>query len=200
MAKNKDSIFLRVNSELANNLKLLAKKHELSLNEYCSEILESRANARLRFDSETSPADSFQPGIFDQLVSAAKSEYQGHLKSVLLFGSFARGEETIESDIDILIILDKKLAVTRKLYESLDSKTFTSIPSNVSIHLTHLPSNFISLSGLWCEVALEGIMLYDSDFKVSRFLITLREKILLGHYKPSYSHGHRYWIYQKEAA
>ena len=32
--------------------------------------------------------------------------YKSHLKSVILYGSYARGDYTVDSDIDIMILVD----------------------------------------------------------------------------------------------
>lgn len=45
--------------------------------------------------------------ILSQLCGYLKSTYQNNLKQVILFGSEARGNATLSSDIDILIVLEK---------------------------------------------------------------------------------------------
>ena len=44
--------------------------------------------------------------IIKELKSGLEKKYGSQLKSILLFGSYARGEETEDSDIDIAIILE----------------------------------------------------------------------------------------------
>ncbi len=39
-----------------------------------------------------------------EFVDALKSKYKGRVKKIILFGSYARGGYTEESDIDILIV------------------------------------------------------------------------------------------------
>ncbi|AAB98594.1 TPA: nucleotidyltransferase domain-containing protein [Methanocaldococcus jannaschii] len=41
-----------------------------------------------------------------EFVNALKSKYRGRIKKIILFGSYARGDYTEESDIDILIVGD----------------------------------------------------------------------------------------------
>ncbi|WP_423792462.1 nucleotidyltransferase domain-containing protein [Methanocaldococcus indicus] len=41
-----------------------------------------------------------------EFVNALKSKYKGRIKKIILFGSYARGDYTEESDIDILIVGD----------------------------------------------------------------------------------------------
>lgn len=45
--------------------------------------------------------------ILSQLCDYLKSTYQHNLKQVILFGSEARGDAKSESDIDVLIVLEK---------------------------------------------------------------------------------------------
>ncbi len=45
--------------------------------------------------------------LLTQLYDYLKSTYQNNLKQIILFGSEARGNATSESDIDILIVLEK---------------------------------------------------------------------------------------------
>ena len=44
--------------------------------------------------------------IIKELKSGLEKKYGSQLKCILLFGSYARGEETEDSDIDIAVILD----------------------------------------------------------------------------------------------
>jgi predicted nucleotidyltransferase len=46
--------------------------------------------------------------ILAQFYDYLKVTYQNNLEQVILFGSEARGEATLESDIDILIVLKKQ--------------------------------------------------------------------------------------------
>ncbi len=44
--------------------------------------------------------------IIKELKSGLEKKYGSQLKSILLFGSYARGEETEDSDINIAVILE----------------------------------------------------------------------------------------------
>ena len=123
-----------------------------------------------------------------------RRQFRFYLKAVIIFGSWARGDQTSESDLDVLVVLDSKIKITRKLYTEWEEFNFkdVSLPDNLSIHFSQVPSQ--SLSGFWCEIASDGIVIFDVGLQVSRFLINLREKILSGQYSARFSHGHRYWI------
>ncbi len=44
--------------------------------------------------------------LLQELKSGLTSLYTGRLKGVYLYGSYARGEEDQESDVDVLVVLD----------------------------------------------------------------------------------------------
>ena len=45
-------------------------------------------------------------GLIEQYVLEIKKIYGSHLKQIILYGSYARGDFKIDSDIDIMILLD----------------------------------------------------------------------------------------------
>lgn len=54
--------------------------------------------------------------VFNEATSALKSNYGKRLSKIILFGSYARGEQTPESDIDLLIVLnDDKLSAGKEI-------------------------------------------------------------------------------------
>lgn len=44
--------------------------------------------------------------LIEQYVQGIQSIYGDHLKQVILYGSYARGDYRVDSDIDIMILLD----------------------------------------------------------------------------------------------
>ena len=45
-------------------------------------------------------------GLIEQYVSEIKKIYGAHLRQIILYGSYARGDHGPDSDIDIMILLD----------------------------------------------------------------------------------------------
>lgn len=43
-----------------------------------------------------------------EFVKIIRGKLKDHLKKIMLFGSHARGDQTEDSDIDILVVVDKK--------------------------------------------------------------------------------------------
>ena len=44
--------------------------------------------------------------IMQQLIQASRSVFGAYIKEIILFGSYARGEEGDDSDIDVMVLLD----------------------------------------------------------------------------------------------
>ena len=44
--------------------------------------------------------------ILSQYIAQLQKIYGSHLKSVILYGSYARGDYTEDSDVDIMILVD----------------------------------------------------------------------------------------------
>ena len=56
--------------------------------------------------------------VLSTVTQKARETFDGTLKSVILFGSYARGDYDVESDIDIMLLVDmpaEKLATYRKV-------------------------------------------------------------------------------------
>ncbi len=65
--------------------------------------------------------------VIDDIVSEIKKfllkHYGEKIKKVIVYGSFAKGEATTDSDIDILVVVDDSLD-PRKVEEKLDDLLF----------------------------------------------------------------------------
>ena len=44
--------------------------------------------------------------LLTQYLSEVQKIYGAHLKSVILYGSYARGDYTSDSDVDIMLLVD----------------------------------------------------------------------------------------------
>lgn len=189
MQNSKEAIFLRVNKELSRKLKTQAARLETSINEYCISLLKQSVELKIQNTNND----------IKHVVDHALSVFDKSLEAVVLFGSYSRGDNTEESDIDILVVLNKSIKITRDIYNKWSALS-NKISEKFSVHFVNLPDHLDSLSGLWCEVSLEGMVLYDTNLRTSKFLLKLREQILIGEYTYSYSHGQRYWKFKKIAA
>lgn len=162
----------------------------MSLNDLCRTALESCV-------AEEVPRYHPEGAGRSTLVETASAIVGDELLGVVLFGSAARGEALDSSDTDILIVATPAVAVTRDLYRRWDE---LCADRTVSPHFVHLPDGAESAGSIWYEVALDGIVLHETDRVLTRALQGLRRAIADGSVERRYSHGHPYWVRNTEAA
>lgn len=171
---------LRLDPRLHGTLRRAAAEAGLSLNEYCARAL---AGA--------------QPGVSGpgwETVERAAATVEAGLAGVVVYGSWARGEAARESDVDVLIVVDRSVPVARSLYGKWDEEPVSWEGRRVEPHFVHLPPAGALPSGTWAEVAVDGIVLFDRDLKVSRYLVGLRRMIVEGALVRREAHGQPYWV------
>jgi len=117
----------------------------------------------------------------------------GDIDGLVLFGSLARGQETASSDVDLLIILNRSVALDRDVYSRWQFDRFAG--REIAPLFVHLPAEGERAGGLWLEVALDGIVLFDRDLRVTRFLSRVRNLVAGGQVRRMVTHGHPYWVY-----
>jgi predicted nucleotidyltransferase len=164
---------LRLNPELHKSLKAEAKTSGESLNSLC----------------------------IKKLLSVSSTPWTNTLKEIIttydplgiiLFGSYARGEDTKSSDIDLLIVLDKKSSIERSLYQKWDQ--LKNISDKFSPQFVHLVESDEVVGGIWLEASLDGEVLFMKDASVKSCLNRIRKEISQGVYQRKTSHGHPYWV------
>ncbi len=101
-------------------------------------------------------------------VARLKQRYDGSILSIVLFGSFARGEPDY-GDIDLLIVTDSRLTsvpdITRELAEGIFGPLFWEYGELFSF-LVYDKSRFDQLKDslpLFQEIKSEGVLLYGRD-------------------------------------
>ena len=170
---------LRVPPELHQKLDIEAKKQGLSLNQLILTKLQVQS-ARERL-----------------FLEQIKLEFSP--LAVIQFGSSARGEESENSDIDLLIVIPLDQSIERDLYlrwEKFLKNKFLGHESHekYSPQFVHPLGDISQASGLWLEVAMDGIVLFSSDVNLVKKLNFLKEQILQGYYLRKWSHGQPYWV------
>ena len=143
-----------------------------------------------------------RPFIHPEILSSMVSCWNP--VGILQFGSSVRGEMGKNSDIDLLIILPEETPLKRKLYKEWDIlyknfiKEKKADKTAVSVHFTHLPQNFETLSVLWPEVAIEGQWQYCSSLKAMTVLTKIRNLVAHGEYIRKTAHGQPYWVRRRK--
>lgn len=172
---------LRIDPRLHSALREAARDAETSLNEYCARKL---ASPGAWLDSEAS-------GIVERAASILGKSLVG----VVAFGSWVRGEHDATSDFDVLLIADDDLPISRNLYRRWDDAPALFWKGlGVEPHFAHpLPAGEVP-SGLWAEIATEGVVLFERGFRVSRRLAEVRRRIADGDIVRRSVQGQPYWL------
>ncbi len=172
---------LRVDPSLHAALRREAVTYGLSLNAYCAQKLASPSGRSLEFPDAPKTLRRIDEMFGNSLVGIA------------VFGSWARGEATEGSDVDVLIVIEKDFAITRSLYRDWDDASHPSNGLPVDPHIVHLHTNQTVPSALWAEVAIDGIVVFEHGLRLSRHLAAVRRSLADGQMRRQTVHGKGYW-------
>ena len=150
------------------------------MNEYCARKL--------------APPTSDLPASAVEAVVKAEAVVGDALVGVVAFGSWARGELAQSSDVDLLIIVEDDLEIVRWMYREWDEDPLLWASHRVEPHFVHLPRPDAAMSGLWAEVATDGVVLFERRLAVSSRLVWLRQQIVAGRMSRRQIHGQSYWV------
>ena len=171
---------LRMPGQTHAMLEAAARASGLSLNAYCVRKLVGAGPG----------------GLVDEqgaaFVSRAAAIAGDALVAVILHGSWARGEAAAGSDVDLLVVVEPRAALTRQWYREWDAQPAVWEGRAVDPHFVHPPVE-ASFSGLWAEVAVDGMVLFDRDRRVSVALARIRRAIASGRFVRRVVHGQPYW-------
>lgn len=109
-------------------------------------------------------------------ISFLKKKLSGDLESIVLFGSYARGDENESSDIDILLILNKKIDEIR-----LESQIREINPKIQFLILTteEFRERVISFNHQLITLFYDGYVFYDKNrfyYKMENLFLALNRK------------------------
>jgi predicted nucleotidyltransferase len=173
---------LRIDPGLHAALRASAEAMGVSLNEYCTRKL-------------AAPVGNLAPWTLgSDAVQYASSLLGESLVGVVAFGSWARADMHEDSDIDLLIVVDDDVKLERDLYHRWDESPILWQGHRVEPHFVHLPNLDRTTTGLWAEVAVDGIVLYIRDHRLSETLARVRRDIADGRIVRRMVHGQPYWI------
>lgn len=169
---------VRLPDGLHGRLKHGAAEAGVSMNEYCVKKLAAAAMEE----------DSFSRAI----VGDARALVGDGFIGAILFGSFARGAATQHSDIDVMLVVDRSVAITRELYRAWDAAPRTPQDRPLDAHFVHLPSRRVA-GGVWAEAAVDGIVLADRERRIHAALADVRRDLADGILRRHTVHGQAYW-------
>lgn len=180
-ARRTARVLLRLPIDLHRTLAKAALDASLSFNEFCVR--------RLRAPSDASGLSV----VRSHVVSRARAVFAERLVGVLVLGSWARGEAGATSDIDVLIVIDTKTALTRDLYRAWDVDPLTFEGRTIDAHFAHPSDAGTAPTAVWCEAAIDGIIWYDRDGAIAIRLGEVRRAIAEGRVVRAFVHGQPYW-------
>jgi len=171
---------LRIDPELHLALRDDAHRQGLSLNEYCARKLAAPWATR--------------PVPVAEIVRRASAQFGNELAGVIAFGSWARGTLSKSSDVDVLIVVERSVNITRALYSLWDGEALRWESREVEVHIVRMPEAGARVSGVWAEAAIDGVVLFDRDLVLSRRLVEVRQRIVAGEIVRRHVHGQTYWV------
>jgi hypothetical protein len=173
---------LRIDPGLHAALRGSASAAGLSLNEYCARKLAAPVGELSAFD------------VAGAAVTRAAAVVAGALVGVVAFGSWARSELHDASDIDLLVVVDDDLELTRALYARWDEAPILVEGRRAEPHFVTVPKGAAPPVGLWAEAAVDGIVLFARDLQLQARLAALRRELLEGRVVRKTAHGQPYWV------
>jgi predicted nucleotidyltransferase len=106
-------------------------------------------------------------GILQAYIESVKKIYGSHLQKIILYGSYARGEATPSSDIDIMILVDLDDMEIKRYGIELSNMTYdTNLDHDVMImpivknedHFNYWMPTY----PFYNNVSKEGVALYEA--------------------------------------
>ena len=105
--------------------------------------------------------------LIGQYIAEVKKIYGSHLKQVILYGSYARGDYTPDSDIDVMILLDISDMEIKNYRHQLSDVTYNF---NMDYELDIKPiakneahfNKWVLNYPFYANVSKEGVMLYGA--------------------------------------
>lgn len=192
---SKKAMLIRLPKSLMSGLKRLSARRGISVNQLCTESLKVMVEPERTSPRKVLLNNDFSSALTEYVEGVIIPAFGKKLIGVLLFGSAARGEMKRDSDIDILIVL-KDAHFDRDIYDRI--KTISINDHTVSPLVVQLPTNEEALRSVWLEASIDGVMLFDTDFTLSRLLSHIRLQIISGVVKRRLAYGVPYWLRSEE--
>lgn len=128
-------------------------------------------------------------------VARIRQHFKSRLVGIAVFGSRVTGDDTPASDVDILVALRTGTPINRSEYIWWDAlaenRLFTLNPQFLAI-----PATPRAAGGIWFEIALHHIILFDPRHRLAGFLNKLNTLQQREAVTRAWSNGHPYWIWK----
>ena len=105
--------------------------------------------------------------LLEQYTEILKEIYGKHLKAVILYGSYARGDYRADSDIDIMILLDLSDMDIKEYRHELSGETFDfNMDHDLDIKpIAKIQQHFqkwVDVYPFYANVEKEGVKLFEA--------------------------------------
>ena len=106
-------------------------------------------------------------GLLEQYVAEIKKIYGSHVKEVILYGSYARGDFGADSDVDIMILLDISDLELKSYSRALSYMTYDFNMDNdldikpIAKNQAHF-EKWVDNYPFYANVQKEGVVLYGA--------------------------------------
>ena len=174
-------LLVRLPPALHRLVQTVARAAGLSVNEYCMRML-----------AAPGPTLALN-GPWLDVLTRAHGLFGAKLAGLVAHGSWARGEISAASDIDVLIVVARSTPLVRATYRSWDETPLSWDGRSVDAHVVHLPDSGTTLSALWYEAAIEGAVLFERNGALSAQLLRARQAIAGGAVVRRVVQGQPYW-------
>jgi predicted nucleotidyltransferase len=117
--------------------------------------------------------------VIESLRSCSKdleSAFGDEFLGLVLFGSWARGEARVNSDVDVLVVLKslRGLEVRSSIYVILSNCVKRSV-TLIDVRVDELFKDVIELTPLMLNIFVDGIAIYDKTGKLSELASKVRQ-------------------------
>lgn len=165
------------------------------MNQVCVSALRASLaeDSDMHYSRKLLNAGNFANQLNLYIQNALIPAFSSALTGVIFFGSAARNELRENSDIDLLVVLKDKVPFDRDSYSKLKPERIAG--HLISPLLVQYPTEERITRSVWLEAAIDGCILYDTDFVLSRLLIKIRNEIASGSVKRCFAYGVPYWIH-----
>lgn len=185
----KQSFLLRLPSDQLTQLQEKAAETGESVNKFLGSIINKNLSGITSEDNK------------NELVEIIRSSSLScNLEAIIIFGSVAKGLDTKNSDLDVLLVLSERSKISRSLYRTWDEEIADKISKQishgkeVSPHFVSMPRDIDNIHSLWLEIAISGIVLWKANPKIEYTIQNIRLAIAKGCFTRKETHGHPYWI------
>ena len=99
--------------------------------------------------------------LVKQYVELLSKIYGEHLKTVILYGSYARGDYTENSDIDIMVLLDLSDMDIKKYRHELSGMTY-DFNMDYDLDIKQHFNKWVDVYPFYTNIEKEGVKLFDA--------------------------------------